>query len=226
MPTPTSLFLYEEVILLALREEEGTFATGFVEQVVAGAVLAELLLDERIAVDENDKKQDVAVLDASPFGDPIIDEALGMLAESDKPRPFQTWVGRLAGVRDLRHKVARRLCDHGILRADEDKVLWIFTRRIYPEVDPVPERAIIDRLRHAVEGDDENIDARTVVLISLVHKTGLLRLALGADTVNRCKERIESIINGEVTGKATRQVIAACQSAMWVAAMMPIFASS
>jgi hypothetical protein len=30
------LFLYEEVMLLALRDEQGTIATGFAEHAVAG----------------------------------------------------------------------------------------------------------------------------------------------------------------------------------------------
>ncbi len=41
------LFLYEEAMLLALRDEKGTVMTSFPDQVVAGAVLAELLLDGR-----------------------------------------------------------------------------------------------------------------------------------------------------------------------------------
>jgi hypothetical protein len=35
------LFLYEEIMLLVLRDEQGMVATGFPEQVVAGAILAE-----------------------------------------------------------------------------------------------------------------------------------------------------------------------------------------
>lgn len=31
------LYLYEEILLLALRDEQGTIATGFTEQVVAGS---------------------------------------------------------------------------------------------------------------------------------------------------------------------------------------------
>ena len=41
------LFLYEEIMLLALRDEEGTIANGYCEFMVAGAILAELLLDRR-----------------------------------------------------------------------------------------------------------------------------------------------------------------------------------
>jgi hypothetical protein len=42
------LFLYEEIMLLALRDEKGTVVTSFSEYAVAGAVLAERqLVSER-----------------------------------------------------------------------------------------------------------------------------------------------------------------------------------
>ena len=37
------LFLYEEIMLLALRDEQGTIATGFPEQVVAGAIMPAMI---------------------------------------------------------------------------------------------------------------------------------------------------------------------------------------
>ena len=59
MPTPTeSLFLHEEVMLLALGEEKGTvIAEESYRFALGGAVLAELLLEKRIAVAEKKKWQ-------------------------------------------------------------------------------------------------------------------------------------------------------------------------
>ncbi len=65
-----TLFLYEEIMLLALRDEEGTIATGYSEYVVAGAMLAELLLDRHISV-EDTRKQLVDLQNNKPTGDPI-----------------------------------------------------------------------------------------------------------------------------------------------------------
>jgi hypothetical protein len=48
MTKQSSLFLYEEVMLLALRDEEGTIASGTMYQYAIGAaILAELLLNKR-----------------------------------------------------------------------------------------------------------------------------------------------------------------------------------
>ena len=61
------LLLYEEIILLVLCGEEGTVATGFPEQVVAGAVLAELLPVGQISI-ENSRKQLVNINNSQPTG--------------------------------------------------------------------------------------------------------------------------------------------------------------
>jgi hypothetical protein len=135
-------------MLLALRNEKGTIATCFSEYAVAGAILAELSLERRISFDATGKRL-VDLEDPGPMGDPLIDECLEKLAAAKRRASLQTWVPRLAGIKDLKHKVARQLCDRGILRAEENKVLFVFTRKDYPEVNPVPEKRIVDRVRAA-----------------------------------------------------------------------------
>jgi Golgi phosphoprotein 3 len=219
------LFLYEEIMLLVLRDEQGTVATGFPEQVVAGAILAELLLDGRISVEDTRKKL-VDLKSSKPTGEPILDECLERIAASKRRASLKIWVQRMADTKNLRHNVARQLCDRGILRADEDKVLFLFTRKIYPEVNPLPERKLINRMREAIFSDHSNIDPRTIMLISLANGSELLRDTFGAKDVKARKKRIEQIANGELAGKATNEVIAACQTAVMIATMMPVMVST
>lgn len=220
MTSEKPLFLYEEIMLLALRDEQGTMAASFPDQVVAGAVLAELLLDNRVTV-EDTRKQLVDVIHDGPVGDPVIDECLEKMVVAKRRASLKMWVHRLARVKGLRHKVARQLCDRGILRAEEDKVLLLFKRRIYPEINPKPEREIIRRLRKAIFTDKRQLDPRTVVLVSLASGADLLRQAFGRKELKPRKKRIEQITNGDVTGKATKEVIAACQAAVMVAVIIP-----
>ena len=72
------LFLYEEIMLLALDNEKGTVATSYLEYAVAGAVLAELLLDSRITVGAT-RKRLVDLHNTRPTGDPIIDECMEIM---------------------------------------------------------------------------------------------------------------------------------------------------
>lgn len=214
------LYLHEELTLLALRDDKGTFASVWVQQAVGGAVLAELLLERRISI-EDTKKALVNVIDPRPFGDPIVDECLEKLRTAKRRTSLKGWVSRLAGIKDLRQKVAQRLCARGILRNDETKVLLFFTRQLYPEIDSKPEQEIIERLREAIFTDREKIDPRTTILLSLASGADLLNETFGRKEIKIRKERIEQIVNGEMMGAATREVIAACQAAVMVAVFMP-----
>ncbi|WP_213998223.1 GPP34 family phosphoprotein [Arsukibacterium sp.] len=214
------LFLYEELMLLALRDEEGTIATGYIEYAVAGAIMAELLLTQRISL-ENSRKQLVQVQNAETTDDPLLDECLNKIMDGKRRGSLRTWVSRVAGIKNLKHKVARRLCERGILHADEDKVLFIFKRRIYPQINPLPEKEIVERLRMAIFTDSDQLDPRSVVLISLADGVGLLGQTFGRKEVKARRERIKTIVKGELTGQVTKEVISACQTAVLVAAIMP-----
>ena len=51
------LYLHEEIMLLALKDEKGTISSGTYQHAMGGAILAELLLRKHIAVDESKKNK-------------------------------------------------------------------------------------------------------------------------------------------------------------------------
>ncbi|MCP4255976.1 MAG: GPP34 family phosphoprotein [Planctomycetes bacterium] len=222
MTTQTSLFLHEEVMLLALRDEEGTIASGTMYQYAIGAaILAELLLKKRISLDESRKKKLVNLTSSTPLGESLIDQCLEKICNAKRRASLQTWVSRFAGVKNLKHRAAQQLCDRGILRATEESILLLFTRKIYPELNPVPEKKLIERLREAIFTDSRDIDPRTVVLVSLADSTGLLNVVFDKKELKGRKARIKEISNGEITGKAAKEAIEAMQAAIMVAVIMP-----
>jgi Golgi phosphoprotein 3 len=217
-----TLFLHEEILLLALRDKEGTIASGTMYQYAIGAaLLAELLLSKRIEVEQQSKRKLVNLIDPTPLGEPLIDECLNKISSAKRRAVLQTWVSRFTGVKNLKHLVAKQLCRCGILRAEEDKVLLLFTRKIYPEINAVPERELIRRLEHAIFTDTKDIDLRTVVLLSLANSTGILKVVFDKKKLKSRKARIEQIVNGEITGKAATEAIQAIQAAVMVACIMP-----
>jgi hypothetical protein len=211
------LFLHEEILLLALRDEKGTIVSGTMySYAIGGAVLADLLLNSRVGVEQEKKKKFVKLLDSTPLGDPVIDECLHRIRTSKKRATLQAWVSRFAHAKKLKRRVAEQLCRRGVLRADEGKVLLIFSRKIYPEINPEPEKKLITRLREAVFTDTEEIDPRTVVVVSLANNSGLLKATFGKKMLKDRKKRIEKIVNGEIVGKATAEAIQAMQTAVFV----------
>lgn len=213
--------LHEEVLLLALRDEEGTIASGTMYQyAIAGAILSELMLQGRIAVDDSGRKKLATVIDPHPTGAPLLDECLDKIAAA-KPKPLDHWVGRFANIKNLKHRVAERLCDRGILHEDQGTVLLLFSRRIYPETDSRPEHEIVERLRRAIFTDTRDIDPRTVVLVSLANSAGILELSFDKKELKARKERLEQVINGDLVGEAAKDAIQAMQAAVMVAVIMP-----
>ena len=223
MNRSSDLFLHEEIMLLALRDDKGTIEFGAnYTHAVAGAVIADLLMNERIRIDEQSKRKKLVIVSsATQLGDPFIDDCLAKINDSKKPRKIEEWVGKLANTKDLKHRVAEQLCRRGILKVDQDQVLLIFSRTVYPEVDPRPENEIIERMRRAIFTQIGDVDPRTAVLISLANAADLLKFVFDKKKLKEQKARIEAIANGDLVGKATKEAIQAMQAAVMVAVMIP-----
>jgi len=218
------LWLHEEVLLLALKDEKGTPHSAQYSFALGGAMLAELLLEERFVLEEKPRKKPLkpgkkpaylVVIDtAKPLADPILDECLHRVSTSKKPRSPQDWVTRFSQMKDLRRRIAVGLCRKGILREREDRILVLFRRTAYPTLDGAPERRVLDRIRDAVVGDSMELEARTAVLVALANGTGLLKPVLGKDLVKQRKERIKEIAEGDIVGEATKAAVEAAQAAV------------
>jgi hypothetical protein len=221
------LYLHEEIMLLALRNRDGAMvASPTYHYALAGAILAELLLRHRISIDRRARRNAVVATSRLSVGDPLLDECLAAIAGAKKPTSAQTYVSKFAMLGHLKDRAAERLCGKGVLREEEGKILGIFPTRLYPELDPEPEKRIVRRLSHAIFGDDPRLDARTIVLVSLAHHAGLLSPVFGAKETRSRKTRIEQIAKGEIAGAAVKEAIEAAQSALFVSTIVATFISS
>jgi hypothetical protein len=197
-----TLYLHEEIMLLALRDRDGAImASTTYHYALAGAILAELLLRHRISIDRHARSNAVTATSRLSVGDPLLDECLAAIAGAKKPTSAQTYVSKFA-------------------------MLGIFPTRLYPELDPEPEKRIVRRLSHAIFGDGLRLDARTIVLVSFAHHAGLLSPVFGARETRSRKTRIEQIAKGEIAGAAVKEAIEAAQSALFVSTIVATFISS
>ena len=222
----TKLRLQHEMMLLAIRDDVGTFSGGMFLYSVAGAMLSELLLSERIAAND-DKKQTVAVINDAPTGDPILDEFLGQISESKKNRGLQHWISKAASIPKLKHRIAQQLCDLGALKHDEKKVLWLFTQQVYPELDGSWEDSIRNRMAKTMFHDGVEPDSSTGILIALAKHSNLLAANFPKEELRQHKKRIELLASGDLlANNATKAAITAVQTAVMVATMIPIMTTA
>ena len=234
MKSSNELFLYEEVMLLSLKDEKGTIESGARYQIALGAaILADLLLNGRLEVEQEKKKKFARVINDRSLNDELLDECLARVKDHKKRQQLHVWVSRFANTKRLKHRVAESLCRQKVLRIDEDKVMGLFKRRIYPEFDPKPEREIIARLKKAIFGAGQ-VDPRTMALIAVAQAANLLKNAFEKKRLKDRKDRIKKITNGEASGSlpghsagsATKEAIQAAQAAQAAAAMTVIMAAS
>jgi hypothetical protein len=220
MTARSRLPLYEEILLLALEDEKGTAVTGLYRNAMAGAMLAELVMQGAVNLGD-DKQRTVRVRPAARMDDPLLDEALQLIAAAKKPKPARHWVMKLAGIKDLHHRAARQLVQKGILREETGTVLRIFKRTVYPEADSGPERELIGRLEKAIFTGTPRVDERTLVIIALANATHGLGKVFDKKRLKARKDRIEKLVSGQLVGRATEEAVAAIQAAIMVTTIMP-----
>lgn len=223
-PWDYNLHLHEEIVLLALNDRKGTFYLRNYTPAISGALFAELLLSDRIQIEG--KRKLVNLVSGEAFGDPLIDEVLAKLAGAKRRAALQTWIQRISATPKLAHRVAQGLCRRGILREDEQQVLLIFKQKTYPEIDHGAEQRLIWKLHEAIFGISTEIEPRVVVLLALARAADLLNIPFDRKELKEKRERIKSIVNGDLIGEATREAVEAVQAAIAAAAIVPVIAAS
>jgi hypothetical protein len=197
----------EEIVLLQIDDRQGTFVDlpqSAGDVVIAGAALMELALANRIDTD----LERLIVVDTSPTGDDILDEALARLAASPDEL---TSAGAIALValdsRKFQGRALQRLVAKGVLRQTDGRWLWVFATRRYPVIDDREQREVKTRLRQLLL-TDEIPDPRDVVLICLIDACGLLPLVLTPDEIAGTQKRVEQLARLDLIGQAVTRAVA------------------
>lgn len=217
-----AIYLHEEVLLLALNDDKGTIngKAMFFEQVMAGALLSELLLGEHIKLGGSDKKQ-VKSAPYPPTENDLLKEAYKLIKSSDKPKDLKHWFSKFSRITDLKKRTAYGLCKKGVLEAVEVKKLWLFSQTNFPEKNTTIEDALIQRLEDAIFKDHSEVDLRTATLIALLKGSSILTIPFCSKKLKKREKRIEQIANGDLVGGATTEMIQQIQAAILITTIMP-----
>lgn len=209
----TTITLAEEIMLLSLDDESGVVRQRqSVAPALAGAILLELVLAERVSI----SGKHLELRSTEPTGEPLLDGRI---------RLIETWMRGLGRrrVADWLTKdymkatgpVLERLGERGLVAEQVRKVLGVFPQRRYPEVDGTVERALRERLATAVLGNVRP-DDRTAGLIALLHGAKLHRLAFPEHSPAAVKPRMAEIADGQWAADGVRAAIRDMQAAMVV----------
>ncbi len=220
MRPPSPLCLYEEILLLALDDDKGTLNSSLYNNAMGGAILAELVMDGAVRLADDKHKKISSRPNAEPR-DAILAESYRLVCDSRKERPATHWVMKFAATKDLYHRTARQLVSRGLLTEETGTVLKFFKRQVFPEADGKPEQELIKRLEAAIFTGTPRVDQRTVIIITLAQATGLLARVIDKKRLKTRKDRLEKLTNGQLVGQATKEAVAAIQSAILVATIIP-----
>ncbi len=223
-----NLYFHEEIMLLSLREEDGKLETNaayIYGSHVASAVMAELIMLGRIEVQKDDNFT-VKLLSNEQTENELLNTALNLVNEDKKDRGASHWLSKFAAIKNLRERIAEGLCGRGILKAVEGKAFFFFDKTYYPELNPRPEQDLVARLEKAIFTETREIDERTLVLLSLLRKSELLKIPFEGKALKERRHRMKEITEGNLVSEAAQKAAEAAQTAIMVATMVPIMVTT
>jgi len=206
------LTLMEELLLISLNEDKGTFSftiNAYIDYCLAGAILSELERLKRIRLD----KKTVEVLDGRPLNDPWLEKALNVIEASKKHRSPDYWVRKLrSSLKGLRKSILKNMVDKGLVRDEEVQTLVFFTSIRYPVRDIRTKKDVVDRIyRVLLRG--ENPNQQTLRLIGLVYGANILPYLVDKEDRKEAKKRAKELTKDDFLTNALKKAIANANAA-------------
>ena len=202
--------LTEELILLMLDE-----SSGYLEMVpgwdfscvMAGAVIADLALENRIDTD----LESLYLLDATPTGDVLLDPTLEEISNAEDHSDTQYWVERNAvRAEDIVTLTLERLVEKGVLDYEAGG-FWTLSRSVsrsglYPSADGAIQKEAKARILNIVLNDDIP-DPRDVILVGLMHTCDGFKTLLSEEDYEEKRERIETVAGMDLVGRSVATAV-------------------
>jgi hypothetical protein len=209
----TQLTLADEIVVLMLDDTMGEVNQACIAVAgvaIAGGILMELALRENIDTD----LKTLFVVNPRQTGDYLLDAILQEIAAEPEQHSSAWWIDQLA-VRhdDLLGQILARLVTAGILREEERRFLWVFSRRAYPQVSGREEREAKARLM-SVLFNDEVPNPRDTLLLGLARSTDVLSTILSSEQLDKAYDRIEEVAALEEIGRSVGLVSSQIREAM------------
>ena len=193
------LTIPEEILLLSVNETGGVIPhdKNF-EVVLSASILMDLALSNRL---DSDLEKLILVSNA-PLNDILLDESLEMIFSKKETQNPSYWISQLAvRSKEFTEFIITSLILKKVLKVENQKLLWVFSKRKYPLVNDKEIKEVKLRVREIVFSNDIP-DLRDIVIISLLHYGNLLPLVFTESEIGKYKSRIEKIAMMDLIGQA------------------------
>ena len=191
----------EELVLLALDESgevHHKYKGPKSDIVIASAILMDLSLKHRIDTDQYNVIPDK--LDA--LNDPILDVIIDEIRNYGSVRPIKEWISELSLMGQFfRDEIIKSLLDKGILKVEEEKILWMFSKRKYPLVEDKEVKEVKARIRELVFSN-EIPDPQDIVIVSILKHADMLDILFTSIELEDFANRINQISKMDMIGLA------------------------
>ncbi len=203
----------EDLLLLLLDDRRGTPASQHTDLCLGGAVLAELALLEAVTVSGRSgmwRTAKVRVVPGAVAEDEVLRDALALVAE--KERSAQDLVRRLG--KGLRERLGDRLVARGILERRDERVLGLFPRTRWPEVDSTHEEQVRRRLAATLCAGAQP-DERTGTLVALLSAVDRAHRSVDHEglSAREVRRRAKQVAEGDWAAGAVRDAVQAATAA-------------
>ena len=200
----------EELLLLLLEEEGGQLVSSNADMLhlaLAGGVLMDLALEFRIDTD----LQRLALIDATPTGDDLLDPVLAEIAAEAEPHGIPHWLNAVAARGDeIRDRAAARLIERGHLLRQGGRFRHGPRSRPRLIVDGVVTRQIRAQITNLLLSD-KLPDPRDIVVICLCDICGLFRNLLLPGELDDLLPRIRQLGKLDLIAQAVAALAAGKQ---------------
>ena len=173
------MLIAEDLLLLVTDDESGKAKSSTpVDLGLAGALLADLAIRQRVGIAEDGKevkKGRLVLTDASPTRDALLDGALDRLTRYVGKRPDKA-VGGLT--KETRRAVYLRLAARGLVRQHESKLFGITLRTTWPAQERSHEQLLRAHLALCV-GSGRPPTERDSALLAILGAMGRLDIVAG-----------------------------------------------
>ena len=195
----------EELLLLILDAQSGSIRHSLPEHqrdlVIAGAVLTDLTLENRIDTDP----EQLFLIDSKPVDDDLLDPTLLEIVNEAESHDTRYWIERTAARSGaIRKKALRRLIRRGILVADANGLVYpsrsVARAQLYPTVDGTTTKHVHARVMETIFSD-EIPELREIIIIGLAAACGAFKSIFSRSELAHVQERIDAIARLDLIGR-------------------------